>query len=342
MTMRTEAGRPGDVGPEAGAAPARHRSLPSRRRGLYWVGVLVALAALVGGGIIVVTAWTSESAPETAALAYFHALERGDAPAALGLGDAPAGVHSYLTSDVLQLSSNVAKIDNVHVLSVDRSGRTAKVTLQYQLISSSGKALAVTDAVDIVRRGHSWRLTKTAVPVRVQFGAGGSRMSVGGTPVPNRTVLFFPGALPISVDTPNLELAPVVVHLNGASPQPLEPTVSEAGTQAVAEAVAAAVNQCLRSRADMSCPTADDPITVVPGSVRGTVDAAAVADHLKIELDPNANGLLKITGPVAVKGSYQVLDFDNQPVHKTGTVKLAVSAECYASNPGNIVWIPTS
>jgi hypothetical protein len=340
MTMPTETARPGNVGPEAGAAPARHRSLPSRRRGLYWVGVLVALAALVGGGIIVVTAWTSESAPETAALAYFRALERGDAPAALGLGDVPAGVHSYLTSDVLQLSSNVAKIDNVHVLSVDRSGRTAKVTLQYQLIYP-GEVVAVTDTVDTVQRGHRWRLTRTAVPVHVRVGAGASRMSVGGTPVPNRTVLFFPGALPISVDTPNLELDRVVVHLNGASPKPLEPRVSSAGTNAVAKAVAAAVNECLRNRADTSCPTADDPITVVPGSVRGTVDAAGVAEHLKIQLDPNPNGLLRITGTVKVNGSFQILDFDNQPVHKTGPVQLAVSASCYASDPSNIVWTST-
>ena len=340
--MPTETARPGDVGPEAGAAPARHRSLPARRRGLYWVGVLVSLAALVGGGLIVFTAWSNESAPETAAVSYFRALERGDAPAALGLGDVPDGVHSYLTSDVLQHSLKVAKIDNVHVLSVDRSGGKARVTIQYQLISAA-TSTAVTDAVDTVKRGRSWRLTKTAVPVQVRVDAGRSRMSIGGTAIPNQKVLFFPGALPISLDTPNLELDPVVVHLNGGAPPPLTPKVSAAGKQAVARAVAVAVSQCLKGRADMTCPTADDPITVIPGSVRGTVDAAHLADRLTILLADGAdgaNGQLAVTGGVDVNGSFQELDFDNQPVRKTGTVQLGIAATCYVNNPAKIVWTP--
>jgi hypothetical protein len=342
MMMPTETARSGDVGPEAGAAPARHRSLPDRRRGLYWVGVLVALAALVGGGIIVFTAWSNESAPESAAVSYFRALARGDAPAALGMGDVPDGVHSYLTSDVLQLSLKVAKIDNVHVLSVDRKGGTARVTVQYQLVSA-GSSKLVNDAVETVKRGRTWRLTKTAVPVQVRVEEGQSRLSIGGTPLPSRTVLFFPGALPISVDTSNLELDPVVVHLSSGAPPPLLPKVSATGKLTVARAVAAAVTQCLKAHADMTCPTADDLITVVPGSVRGTVDVADVAAHLNVTLAPNpdgAAGRLQITGSVDVKGSFQVLDFDNQPVRKTGTVRLGINATCYATNPAKIVWMP--
>jgi len=60
--------------------PARHRSLPSRRRGLFWAGVLAAVAALVVGGIVTIGAWVSESAPATAAVAYFHALVGGTRP----------------------------------------------------------------------------------------------------------------------------------------------------------------------------------------------------------------------------------------------------------------------
>lgn len=342
MTMSTETARPEDVGPEAGAAPARHRSLPSRRRGLYWVGVLVALAALVGGGLIAATTWLNESAPQTAALSYFRALARGDAPAALGLGDVPDGVHSYLTSDVLRLSLKVAKIDNVHVLSVDRSGKTARVTLQYQLTPTGQPPTAVTDAVDTVRRGRSWRLTKTAVPVQVRVGDGASRMSIGGTPVPNKTALFFPGALPVSVDTRNLLFRKVaVVHLNGAAPAPLQLDVSPAGKQAAARAVSAAVSRCLTAQADLACPAADDPITVVPGSVRGAVDTAHLTDHLNIQLGSDADGLVQITGTVDVNGSFQELDFNNQPVRKTGTVQLGVNATCYATSPGKIVWTST-
>jgi hypothetical protein len=341
MMMPTETAKHGDLGPEAGAAPARHRSLPSRRRGLYWVGVLVAVAAVVGGGVIVFTAWSNESAPETAAVSYFRALARGDAPAALGLGDVPNGVHSYLTSDVLQLSLKVARIENVHVLSVDRVGGTARVTVQYQL-NSPEQSKSITDAVVTAKRGRSWRLTRTAVPVQVRVEAGQSRMSIGGTPLPSRKVLFFPGALPISLDTPNLELDPVVVHLSGGSPPPpLQPKVSAAGKQAVAQGVAAAVTKCLDGNRDMSCPTAHDPINVVPGSVRGTVDVAHVGNDLNIEMAAGPDGLIQITGGVDVKGSFEKLDFDNQPVRKNGNVRLGINASCYATTPAKIAWAPT-
>jgi hypothetical protein len=210
-------------------------------------------------------------------------------------------------------------------------------------VVSASKSLTVTDAVDTVKRGRTWRLTRTAVPVQVRVEEGQSRLSIGGTPLPSRTVLFFPGVLPISVDTPNLELDPVVVHLSSAAPSPLLPKVSAAGKLTVARAVAAAVTQCLKADADMTCPIADDPITVVPGSVRGTVDAAHVADHLDVSLATNpdgAAGMLQITGSVDVNGSFQVLDFDNQPVRKTGTVRLGINATCYATNPAKIVWMP--
>jgi hypothetical protein len=260
-------------------------------------------------------------------------LARGDAPAALGLGDVPNGVHSYLTSDVLQLSLKVARIENVHVLSVDRVGGTARVTVQYQL-NSPEQSKSITDAVVTAKRGRSWRLTRTAVPVQVRVEAGQSRMSIGGTPLPSRKVLFFPGALPISLDTPNLELDPVVVHLSGGSPPPpLQPKVSAAGKQAVAQGVAAAVTKCLDGNRDMSCPTAHDPINVVPGSVRG--------NDLNIEMAAGPDGLIQITGGVDVKGSFEKLDFDNQPVRKNGNVRLGINASCYATTPAKIAWAPT-
>ena len=342
MTASTDspAMRPSSVGPEAGTAPARHRSLPSRRRGLFWAGVLVALVAVVGGTLITVTAWTSESAPETTAVAYFQALGRGDAPAALGLGDVPPGVHTYLTREVLQAGLKIARISDVRVLSVTRTGRTARVTLQYQLNYSTGSPATVTDAVTTVRHGRGWRLTRTAVPVRLDAQAAGARMNIAGAPVPTASVLFFPGALPVGLDTPNLEVNQLVVHLNGAVPNIVAPKVSSTGQEVIGSAVGAAVRSCLTGNAAGPCPVPTDP-RVVPGSVRGAV-TGDLADQLSISIQPDANGLLAVTGVVDVKGTYKRLDFNNQPVTKTGPVELMINARCYASNPGKLVWESTS
>jgi len=270
MTTPTDSAmRPPEVGPEAGAAPARHRSLPSRRRGLFWAGVLAAVAALVVGSIVTIGAWVSESAPATAAVAYFRALGRGDAAGALGLGDVPPGVHSYLTDEVLQASLQVARISDVHVLSVDRSGRTARVTVQYQLSYPDGPTL-VTDSVNTQRRGRTWRLTKTAVPVHLRPGAARSRMSIAGSTMPTRTVLLFPGSLPVTLDTPNLTLGRLVVHLNGAVPTAIQPDVSPAGKRAVGQAVADAIRACINAQSSGPCPMPADP-QAVPGSVQSPV-----------------------------------------------------------------------
>jgi hypothetical protein len=335
MTMESTM-RPAEVGPEAGAAPARHRSLPPRRRGLFWAGVLAASAALVGGAVVTIGAWTSESAPATAAVAYFHALGRADARAALGLGDAPSGVTGYLTSEVLQASLHVARISEVHVLSVDHSGRTALVTIQYQLNYPDGVATLVTDSVNTERRGRTWRLTKTAVPVHLRLGAGRDRLSIAGATVPTRTVLLFPGALPVSVDTPNLKLNQLVVHLNGAAPPPVEPEVSETGKRVVGQAVADAVKACLNAQTQGPCPAPADP-QAIPGSVRGSV-TGDLANQLSIDVEPRADGRLHVTGTLDVTGSYQQLDFNNLPERKTGTVPLSIDAHCYANQPDRIVW----
>jgi hypothetical protein len=332
--------RPSDAGP-LGDAAVRYRSLPPpRRRGMFWVAILTALAAVVAGAVVTVTALVNESAPESAAVAYFHALARGDAAGALGLGAVPAGEHTYLTRDVLQLELKIAKIGGVRVLSVDRVGGTAEVTVRYVLSYRDRDPIMVTDAVTTLRRGRGWRLAKTAVPVHLAVESGQARMSIGGAPVPTRPVLFFPGALPIGFDTPNLYLKPpVVVHLNGTLTTSIRPAVSPAGSQAIIRAIAADVSTCVSGTTSAACLAPDDPPGVVPGSVRGTIEGGL--SDLRIDVEPGANGLLQIDGTVDVNGTYQQLDFNNQPVRKTGPVQLEIKAQCYATSPDKLIWDAT-
>jgi hypothetical protein len=312
------------------APPASAQPLPRRRRGLFWVGVLASLVALIGGGLVAVQAWRSESAPETSAVDYFDALARGDAAAALALGDVPVGVRAYLTREVLQASLAIAKISNVHVLAVERSGPTAMVTLQYQL-DYPNRPITVTDAVHTVRQGRNWRLAETAAPVQLSVVPGRARMSIAGARVPEKKVLFFAGALPVSLDTANLDLGRQVVHLHGTVPSVLRPRVTPAGQRAVSAAIYDLVRSCARGPASLQCPSPDDArVRLVPGSLRGTPSNS----DLTITVDKsNANGRLSVTGTVTVTGNYQQLDFDNQPVRKSGLLKLTIDAHCYAKDP---------
>jgi hypothetical protein len=331
MTTPTHSTSPASaLHPEAPPTPAQPPPQPLRRRGLFWVAVLASLVALVGGGLVTVQAWRSESAPETSVVDYFDALARGDAAAALALGDVPPGVPTtYLTREVLQASLEIAKISNVRVLAVERAGRTATVTLQYQLDYPNGPS-TVTDAVRTVRQGRNWRLRNAAAPVHLRVVSGRARMSIAGAWVPEHEVLFFAGALPVRLDTEYLDLGQQVVHLHGTVPSKLQPRVSPAGRQAVTAAIAAMVTSCARGPASPQCPPPDDArVRLVPRSLHGKVSSS----HLEIAADPDKNGRLHVTGTVTVTGSYQELDFDNQPGRKSGPLKLTIDAQCYAKDP---------
>jgi hypothetical protein len=332
--MTTPVMRSPAVGDLPAEPPVGHRRPPRHHRGLFWVAVLAALAAVASGAVITATAYVEESEPETAAVAYFEALGRGDAPGALGTGDLPPGPRTYLTRQVLAAALSIAKISDVQVLSVARHGGEAKVTLEYQLGSKQ-----VSDAVSVERHGRGWRLTRTAVPVQLRVTAGADRMSIAGAALPKTTVLFFPGALPVVLDTPNLSLPLKVVHLDGdGGAQQLAPQVSRPGHRRVADAVRAAVQACLSGRTSRDCPppARSAERIAVPGSVRGRV-TGNLEKQLTIGVADNA-GLLKISGIVTVKGSYEVLDFNNQPVPRTGPLELSISAACYATDPSKIVW----
>ncbi len=319
--------------------PPQIPSPPRRHRGMFWVAVLAALAVLIGGTVVAVTAHNTASTPGAVAKDYFRALGRADAPAALALGDLPAGPRTFLTSDVLRAALKVGKLSDVTVLSVARHGDTADVAVQYQLHAPAG-AVVVNDTVHLTRRGHDWRIDATAVPTRLALPVAGRRLTLAGAAVPQGDVLLFPGALPVTADTPNLDVPTRVVHLHGFVPRIIEPEVSDQGERAVTVAVGAAVQACLDAKARASCPAPSDE-RAIPGTVRGTLPAD-VGAKLDITVGPGPDGLLIVHGTVDVHGSYQRLDFNNLPVDKSGTVHLVIHAQCYATDPSKLVWRSSS
>jgi hypothetical protein len=314
--------------------PTKRVRSPRRHRGVFWVAVLTSLVALVAGVFVAVTTYVSATAPDTIATDYFRALSRGDAAGALAYGDVPAGPRTYLTGGVLRAALEVASISDVSALSVDRIGDRANVTIQYQL-GFRGNQKAVSDTVMLNRHATSWRLAETAASVQIIAKVAGHRLTLAGSALPAGSVLVFPGALPLSVDTPNLAIGEEVVHLSEKPSRTLRPTLSKAGTQAVQAAVVSAVRACLGANPSPSCPVPTDA-RVVPGTLHGT-PTGNLGDELTIQVT-GPDGLLDVSGSVAVRGSYQRLDFDNLPAATSGTTELAIRAHCYATNPSKLVW----
>lgn len=308
------------------------------RRALYWTAVALAATALVAGSLVAWVAYRSTAGPDGAVRGYFTALADGDAARALGFGDLPAGDRALLSSRVLREQQRLAPITQVAVMATERHGDRAVVTVQYRLGFRGGAQQAV-DTVEVRKQGHGWRLTRTAVVTRLALTGAQRRASVLGAPVPDGTVLLFPGALPIRFDTPYLQLDAGTdsVRLSDGDVTPADVQVSPAGRAAVTAAVRTALSRCLGGgRVDPRCPLPSD--RYVPGSLRGRIAPSAVAT-LSLSVAGDPDGVIGISGhAVPVTGRYEVLDFENLPVARTGTLQLAVSARAYAVAPLRIGW----
>lgn len=312
------------------------------RRRLFWSAVFVAVVALVTGSVFAYITYTSTSGPDGAVKGYFAALARGDAPAALGFGDlapGPPESHELLTSKVLHAQRDMAQIRHVSVIAIERSGARAKVTVQYDLDFAAGRQ-QIADTVQVVRRDGSWRLAQAAAVTRLRLRQAADRATILGRPVPDGTLQVFPGAVPIEFDTPYLRLEGTTssVPLSAGPETSLKVEITPAGHNAAEDALAAALTSCLSgdASAEPRCPVPSD--RAVPGSLRARVKATDVRHAAEVSLEASARGLLTISGTIDVSGSYDALDFENQPVAKTGAVSLPLSATAYATAPITIDW----
>lgn len=316
-------------------APWRSR----RHRALYWTCVALAVIALVAGGIVAYVSYAATGGPAGAVRGYYAALQRGDAPAALAYGDIPAGPRDYLTRAVLREQQHIAPMTDVHVTTTSRSGTHATVSVTYHLQFAAGTA-QFGDQVDVRERHGSWRLVRVAAATRLGLTQAEDRARILGTQVPTDPVLLFPGALPITFDTPYLQLAPGTSSVQLQSPvdTPLTVEVSTPGRAAVLTALRTAFTPCVigTASADPRCPL--PTARSVPDSLRGTM-VGAFAPDAKVTVDATSTGRIDVSGHVQVRGSYTELDFDDLPVSRSGTVSVPISATAYATPPLRLSWL---
>jgi hypothetical protein len=330
-----------DLVPEQVAPPA------GRYQHAFWFALLLATAVTLAGTSFAVGAYVADAMPDTVVRAYFAALQRGDAPGALGygpvlddqLGDgtAPAVQHQLLTPAVLAKQNSLAPIQDLVVRKVERSGDTANVDITYLIDLPSGRQF-VSDTVPVVRHGHGWRLAASVVVEVVDPGGGSALADIIGTKVPRGQFDLFPGAVPVSYDTPNLELSARdrVVRFADSGDLQVDAAVSPAGRRAIAPAVDAAMAACLAGRSTVQtlCPVPDIGSSV-PGSLRGRL-VRSVSTTMTLRID-SPDGRIHIGGAAAVDATYQGLD-DNNIATTEHTVTVPLAAYCYPTAPGTVRW----
>ena len=309
-------------------------------RAWYWIAVLAAVTAVVAGIAIAYLGVSADRGPAGAVADYFAALRRGDAPAALALGDLPDGPHELLTSAVLADQQRLAPIEAVSIVSTDRTGSQASVTVRYRL-GFPGAPQQVTDTVPTVERDGRWQLARTVVAVALRLTQAVDRASILGTPLPDGTTLLFPGAVPVRFDSPYLALAPDSAAVSFGSPgqDDLQVQVSPAGRTAVLGAMAGALRRCVQAGADPRCPLPSDRF--VPGSLRGSI-GGDLADRLTLTVPPGSAAAIKVGGEVRFSGRWQALTFENVAVARSGEVELPVAASVPAVAPLRVVWQETT
>lgn len=309
-----------------------------RHRGAFWAAVLLALLALGGGTAVAYQAYQSTSGPDGAARGYLAALADSDAAAALAFGNLPAGPHTLLTDAVLREQQRLAPIHRVQVVSVDEAGDRAEVAVRYRLEFAAG-AQVVNDTIAVHKAGRAWRLDRTAVATDLHLDQAAHRATVIGAAVPDGTVLAFPGAVPISFDTPYLQLAAQTASVSFARPNAGQARVevTDAGRKAVAAALEKALRACLAAgrSADPRCPLPSSRF--VPGSLDGRI-TGSVPESMNLGVDESGSGAIDITGSVPFTGSYRELTFDNVAVRKQGTVQLPLTSAAFPVSPVVIRW----
>jgi hypothetical protein len=309
------------------------------RRGLYWLGVLLGVAALAGGAVIAALGIAATPGPDTIVRGYFQALADGDAHVALAYGTVPRGPHLLLTDDVLRDQQRIAPIRDVSVTSSRVRGERATVEVKY-VLRFPHTDVPVSDRIQLHKTSGDWRLNRVAVATDLALAGGGQRLSVIGAQVPTGRMLLFPGALPIRTDTPYLQLDPFRdnITFDALSSTLVEVEVSDVGRDEMLSAVRARLRACLAGRAAPSCPLPTERF--VPGSVHGSLTGDLRATIVSLGNDPV--GTIRFSGSAEVHGSWTRLNFRNRRVHGHGTVQVQLHAIAYATQPLDMHWVVPS
>jgi hypothetical protein len=314
----------------------RARRLSTTRLGV----ALVAVLALVGGIAFAVTALTEVTSPRSTVADYFAALRRADAPAALSLGPRLTGDTRLLTSAVLREQQQLGPLSGVRVGDTRENGSRATVAVSYGV----GGVTPTTrnETVALHRKGNGWELDRSSSLVSVHLLNAAHRTTLAGSAVPSTPVHVFPGVLPLRFDTAALQMDPKVptVTLSADADLNVAVVLSAAGRRALGAQLDSAVAACLGKPA-APCLLEATATRTVPGSLRGSVSVPPSAGPPQLELSAtDVDGLVTASGTFKADAQWTVLNFENQPEQKHGTVSVDYRAQFFVSKPATLVWQP--
>ncbi len=307
-----------------------------RRRVLFWAGVVGAVVLLVGGGVVAYLGYATTSGPDGAVRGYFAALADGDAAGALAYGALPDGPHALLTDQVLAEQQRIAAIKRFTIRGTTRTGAHAQVRVRYML-DYPGDPQQVDSTVPVDARDGDWRLARVAIPTQLMLPKAAQRASILGTRISAGTVLVFPGAAPVRLDSPYLQLSAAQsgVDFDSGATTEVDVVVSDAGRRQADELVGANLLACVSGRGPRTCPLPDS--RYVPGSLRGRLVSAHPV--LTVSVADSAAGVIEVTGTASVVATYKRLSFQNRVTAGQGSLALPVRAQAYAVNPLTFSWV---
>ncbi|MCW2497856.1 hypothetical protein [Jatrophihabitans sp.] len=291
----------------------------------------MALLVAVGGFTVAYASYRDRQGPAGAVRGYLKAVARGDASAALGYGRLPAGGTPFLTAAVLHQQLQIAPLRDVTVVSTSTHGSTAKVTYSYSLDFSSGE-VRISDTVGVVKEGGRWVLSRVAATPDLTMTQASDRASLAGVAVPTGRTALFPGAIPITFDTPYLRLTldTEQLRLSDTSTADLTVELTGTGNSHFKSALSAALAACASgASAVVSCPVPSSQF--VPGSMRGTLHLDSKG--LALGVEPNPAGSVSIAGTANFVGTYRTLDFNDIAQSKKGKLTVPFQAVGYAVEP---------
>lgn len=339
-----EAAPPPPWGASYGSPPMPPRKNPPR--GL-WIAlgaiavvavVVIASVLIFGGG----SGGDGAENPSQAVQEYFEALSRGDAKAALALGESQPPDTTFLTDEILKKQIAAEPIANIKTLG-ETPGANGAVMVQVS-VSLGGKTQS--GKIPVSKTDDGWKVPHAAMKMDLNKNSGLYKpqlfdaVTIFDEPTPKSGVAYvFPGPVELGSSNPNLKitgrdfgLTPGLMNIYlGLLQQNLNIDVSEEGTKAIRDAILAHLKDCARSTQlqPPNCPFGIGVSSLVDGTAQWTPPVNL--DGLTADfLDPRT-ATVNFYGPAEL--GLRVQTNDGRPYNTTTIAYLAGDADVLKNPP---------
>lgn len=296
-------------GPGYGLPPvtARRKSRTPLYLGL---GAAALVIALVVGAVVIFGGGSGgggADSPSAAVQQYFEALARGDAEAALALGQSQPPDTTFLTDDLLKRQSEQMPISDIKTLG-ETPGANGAVMVQVSVRFGDS---TTSDKIPVREVDGGWKVPFAALKMDLGRNSGLYKadlfdlVTIFGEPAPKSGVAYvFPGPVELGSSNPNIAITannigtPGMMNIFlGLSSQNVQFDVSEEGTAAIRDAIKTKATDCAKSTqlVPPNCLMALDVSGLIDGTAQWT--APASYDGITADFLNPQTGRVQFYGP---------------------------------------------